>query len=245
MISSMPDIVINNILDRLPIQEAVRTCILSKDWKYKWKILSQLVFDEEFNGFLQVTKNERDCGRIISSLMHHLKGSIKKFVLCIDDKCVSVMDAEEINKWIIYLTENGLKQLTIKNRGERPLRLTSHIFSYLELTQLELQNCELPPGTDFRGFPNLLGLNLDSVDIETLKCGEFLTRCPNLERLDYSSWNYNINETAIAKLVNLKKLLWQLGTLKNTKMITSSRIFLVLCFLTKLSELGLFFLSAR
>lgn len=122
---------------------------------------------------------------IISSLMHHLKGSIKKFVLCIDDKCDSVMDAEEINKWIIYLTENGLKQLTIKNRGERPLRLTSHIFSYLELTQLELQNCELPPGTDFPGFPNLLGLNLESVDIETYKCGEFLTRCPNLERLVY------------------------------------------------------------
>lgn len=60
VISSMPDIVINKILDRLPIQEAVRTCILSKDWRYKWKILSQLVFDKEFNGFLQATKNERD-----------------------------------------------------------------------------------------------------------------------------------------------------------------------------------------
>ncbi|PWA40978.1 F-box domain, FBD domain, Leucine-rich repeat domain, L domain-like protein [Artemisia annua] len=155
------------------------------------------------------------------------------------------MDAEEINKWIVYLTENGLKQLTIKNRGERPLRLTSHIFSYLELTQLELQNCELPPGTDFRGFPNLLGLNLEWVDIETLKCGEFLTRCPNLERLDYFSWNYNINETAIAKLVNLKKLLWQLGTFKNTKMITNSKIFVVMGFLTKLSQLSLAFFNCQ
>lgn len=245
VISSMPDIVINNIFDRLPIQEAVRTCILSKDWRYKWNILSQLVFDIEFFGFLQATKNSRDCGRIISSLMHHLKGSIKKFVLCIDDKCDSVMDAEEINKWIIYLTENGLTQLTIKNRGERPLRLTSHIFSYLELTQLELQNCELPPGTDFRGFPNLLGLNLDSVDIETYRCGEFLTRCPNLERLVYYFSNYDINETDIAKLVNLKMLLWQLGTFKNTKMITSSKIFVVMGFLTKLSELSLFFLNCQ
>nr|GEV69124.1 hypothetical protein [Tanacetum cinerariifolium] len=221
VISRMPDIVMNNILDRLPTQEAVRTAVLSKDWRYKWKILSQLVFDEKFYGFLQTTKNERYYGRIISSLMHQLKDSIKKFVLCIDDKCYSVMDAEDINKWIIYLTENGLKQLTIKYLGEKPLRLTSHIFSYLELTRLDLQNCELAPGTDYCCFPNLLGLNLIWVDIETYKCGEFLTRCPNLEKLDFSSWNYDINETHIAKLVNLKKLLWQLGTFKNTKLLCS------------------------
>ncbi|GJS55245.1 F-box/FBD/LRR-repeat protein-like protein, partial [Tanacetum coccineum] len=245
VISSMPDIVMNNILDRLPTQEAVRTAILSKDWRYKRKILSQLVFDENFYGFLQATKNERYYGKIISSLMHHLKGSIKKFVLCIDDKCYSVMDAEDINKWIIYLTENGLKQLTIKYLGEKPLRLTSHIFSYLELTHLELQNCELAPGTDYCGFPNLLGLNLIWVDIETYKCGEFLTRCPNLERLDFSSWNYDIYETDIAKLVNLKKLLWQLGTFKNTKIITSSRIFVAMGCLTKLSELSLFFFKCQ
>nr|GEU78759.1 copia protein [Tanacetum cinerariifolium] len=46
-ISSMPDNVITNILDRLPTDDAVRTDILSRDWS-KWTLLTQLVFDEKF-----------------------------------------------------------------------------------------------------------------------------------------------------------------------------------------------------
>lgn len=82
-ISNMPDDVINNILERMPIQEAVRTGILSKESRYKWTMLTQLVFDNNFYKFLQVTRSYSHYGGIISRLLLHLKGPLTKFVLWI------------------------------------------------------------------------------------------------------------------------------------------------------------------
>ena len=62
IISSMPDDVINNILKRLPIHEAVRTGILSREWRYKWTILTQLVLNTPLRGY-------RYRGNIISRLL--------------------------------------------------------------------------------------------------------------------------------------------------------------------------------
>ncbi|PWA40977.1 F-box domain, FBD domain, Leucine-rich repeat domain, L domain-like protein [Artemisia annua] len=208
VISSMPDIVISNILDRLPIQEAVRTGILSKEWRYKWKILSQLDFDMDFHRFLQDKGKEMYYKRIISRMLLLLKGSIKKFSLCIVEECHSVMDAEDINNWIIFLTENGLKQLTLiyVDPPVQRLRLTSHIFSCRELTHMELYHCSLHPTSDFYGFPNLVHLDLASVWFEeTYTCGKFLSRCPNLEILGLHFFT-RVEELELAQLVKLREL---------------------------------------
>ena len=47
-ISGMPENVITDILDRLPIQNAVGTSILSRNWRFKWNMLTQLKFYKEF-----------------------------------------------------------------------------------------------------------------------------------------------------------------------------------------------------
>lgn len=47
VIGSMPDDVITNIMDLLPIQDAVGTSILSRNWRIKCTLLSQLVFDKK------------------------------------------------------------------------------------------------------------------------------------------------------------------------------------------------------
>ncbi|GJY74043.1 putative F-box-like domain superfamily protein [Tanacetum coccineum] len=48
----MPDNVITNILDRLPVRDAVKTDVLSKNWKFKWTLLTHLIFDEDFFRYL-------------------------------------------------------------------------------------------------------------------------------------------------------------------------------------------------
>ncbi|XP_050234508.1 putative F-box protein At1g47702 isoform X2 [Mercurialis annua] len=53
MISDLPDHIIDNILICMPIQEAVRTSILSKKWRFKWRYLPKLavgttVEDEDY-----------------------------------------------------------------------------------------------------------------------------------------------------------------------------------------------------
>ena len=44
-ISSMQDNVMSNILDRLPVEDVVRTSIFSKDWRLKWTLLTQIRLD--------------------------------------------------------------------------------------------------------------------------------------------------------------------------------------------------------
>ncbi|KAJ0439788.1 putative F-box domain-containing protein [Helianthus annuus] len=59
VIGNMPDNVITNILDRLSLRDAVRTDILSKNWRFKRTMLSQLIFDERFFAHLSQTKDKK------------------------------------------------------------------------------------------------------------------------------------------------------------------------------------------
>ncbi|MFS8028298.1 putative F-box domain, leucine-rich repeat domain superfamily, F-box-like domain superfamily [Helianthus anomalus] len=52
----MPDNVITHILDRLSVQDAVKTTILSRNWRFKWTTLSQHVFDDNFLKYLSKDK---------------------------------------------------------------------------------------------------------------------------------------------------------------------------------------------
>ncbi|GJZ08375.1 F-box/FBD/LRR-repeat protein-like protein [Tanacetum coccineum] len=160
IISSMPNNVMNNILERLPIHEAVRTGILSRAWRYKWTMLSQLVFDTPFS---------RYCGKIISRLLLHLKGPITNFVLWIPKGCYPEIDEQDINNWILFLSQKGLKQLTLINHEHHPFRLTSHIFSCLELSHLELYNFQLGPVPDLRGIGSLTKLSDLCVNFKNCK----------------------------------------------------------------------------
>ncbi|GKE44475.1 F-box/FBD/LRR-repeat protein-like protein [Tanacetum coccineum] len=46
-IDNLPPGILENILCFLPIQEAVRTCILSREWRYCWIKIPKLVFIED------------------------------------------------------------------------------------------------------------------------------------------------------------------------------------------------------
>ncbi|GJS79827.1 F-box/FBD/LRR-repeat protein-like protein [Tanacetum coccineum] len=109
VISTMPEEVITNILHCLPLQDAVKTSILSKDWKFKWTMITQLVFDKNFYDYLdQNTDNEYFYPKIISRLLFLLNGAITKFFLYLP-YCNEV-DVEDINCWIIYLSKKGIKE---------------------------------------------------------------------------------------------------------------------------------------
>ncbi|KAM0030759.1 putative F-box domain-containing protein [Helianthus debilis subsp. tardiflorus] len=170
IITNMPDNVVTNILDRLPLQHAVRTSILSRSWRFKWTMLSQLVFDKMFFKYLRKSKGKNNNhGGVISRLLLHLSGAITKFVLCIND----VLDAEDINHWILFLSRKGIKDLTIRNRDETPLMLPTHLFSCLVLKHVHLFNCCFNPPPSFHGFPNLLSFDLGVDFEENVQLGEF------------------------------------------------------------------------
>ncbi|XP_071729097.1 F-box/FBD/LRR-repeat protein At1g13570-like [Rutidosis leptorrhynchoides] len=206
VINSMPDNVVTNILDRLPIQYAVRTSILSKKWRFKWTMLTHLVLDNKFYEYLlRLGIGNWYNVSNISILLLHLKGPITKFVLYIpNDK---IFDVGAVNNWIVFLSRNGVKELTLKNMHETRLKLSTHIFS-CELERLMLRSCSISSPPTFCGLPNLLCLELRRVTFESGSLGEFITQSSLLEILRIGRL-YRIGKiklVEIAKLKNLKEL---------------------------------------
>lgn len=239
--SSMLDEVITSILDRLPLQEAVRTSILSSCWKSKWTMLNQLVFDVKFFRFLKERELEKHYGRIIYGILLRLKGTIAKFVLYMPFD--SILDFQDVSNWVEYLSRKGIKEFTLKNMNETPLELPSHLFSCRELKHLKLYNCYFCPKSTFQGFPSLLSLDLSEVVFDGYTCGELISRCPSLEILKLrSNIGGKIKRVELAKLGNLKVLILQLRELVNKEtIITSSDIFQIIGLFPKLQELNLNF----
>ncbi|KAK9051162.1 hypothetical protein SSX86_027788 [Deinandra increscens subsp. villosa] len=247
VICSMPDIVITNILDRLPIQDAVRTSILSSNWRFKWTMLSQLVFDENFYTYLENTKYEKNYGRIISRLLLHLKGVITKFVLFVVEQTYPILDDEDIANWILFLSGKGIENLRISKLIGPPFKLPAHLFSCLELKHMELHSCCFDPPASFHGFPHLLSLRLWNVQYESTKFGQFFTQCPVLEILNIG-FNFSpskVKLAEIAKLKNLKVLYLLLSSLEKSMIKSSIGIFELMGFLPKLQELRLNFLLCK
>lgn len=238
-ISSMPDNVITNILDRLPIQDAVKTSMLSRDWRSKWTLLTQLTFDEWFFRYLP---NNFD-GKHITRLLLHLKGPIRKFVLSFMNHELGsqVLNYDEIHHWVLFLSRKGIEELTINNWTSEPLKMPTQLYSRMELKHLELYECCFPNPHSFRGFPNLLSLELFDVTFQSYTFWEFIARCPLLEFLKINHATTNeMKLIEIAKLKNIKTLYLSFGGRDKVTTMTSSNIF-QLTTLPKLEELTLNF----
>ncbi|KAK9051167.1 hypothetical protein SSX86_027793 [Deinandra increscens subsp. villosa] len=251
----MPDDVVTNIMDRLPLKDAVRTGILSRNWRFKWTLLSQLVFDSNFFDCFKDAKDKTDIGRIISRILLYIRGAIAKFVLSIDEACYSVSIEEDISYWIVLLSRIGIKDITLEMRNGmfgQPLKLHAHLFSCMELRRLKLVNCCFDRPASFHGFPNLLSLELHNVILENKKFVKFFTRCPTLDNLNMSPCyesshlifysQVKLKLAGIAKLANLKKLSLLLCVVNKTG---SGSILGLVSFLPKLEELRLNFLSCK
>jgi hypothetical protein len=240
-ISSMPEGVITHIMDRLPVQDAVRTGILSRNWRFKWTLLTKLVFDMEFFQYIQRSSRQNQfSSKNLIRILLHLKGDITKFVLYLP--WYFMFDLIDINHWVMFLSGKGIKEFTLVNMHEKQFNLPAHLFTCLNLKYLELRSWCFNPPPSFGGFPNLLTLDFSKVKSESCNVGEFITRCPLLEimRIDYPSLMGKVKPVETLKHGNLKTLWLSLLKLDNMS-ITSSGIFQLLSHLPKLEELALDF----
>ncbi|XP_071711837.1 F-box/FBD/LRR-repeat protein At1g13570-like isoform X1 [Rutidosis leptorrhynchoides] len=257
IISSMPDIVITYILNHLPIQDAVRTSILARNWRFKWTLLTQLVFDRDFVKYLYrlyldgINKNKNKNWydeRIISNLLTHVKGPITKFYLRVpNDKELNVKD---LHNWVLILSRKGIMEFTLLNGngGELQLELPTHIFSCLELTHLKLSYCDINSIPTCVSFTNLLSLEMLWATFAIGFC-DIITSCPRLEILKLGNDSHNssipkLKLVEITKLTNLKILSFPLCALDSMP-ITNSLIFHLGRYLPKLQELYLSFLDCK
>ncbi|KAJ8772655.1 hypothetical protein K2173_027832 [Erythroxylum novogranatense] len=179
-ISSLPEHILEQILLQLSLRDAVRTCILSKKWRYRWAKIPHLVFDNNC-----LTLSTQDQGLIKNKLvnvvdhillLHH--GPIYKFKLSHRD----LLGVPDIDRWILHLSRIPIKEFILEIWKGQRYKLPSCLFSYENLTHLELFNCLLKP-PPFKGFRNLKSLDLQHITLAQDAFENLISGCPLLERL--------------------------------------------------------------
>ncbi|WCJ41320.1 F-box/RNI-like/FBD-like domains-containing protein [Euphorbia peplus] len=173
-ISDLPRNVIDQILGLLPFKDAVRTSALSKDWMEKWHTMPHIILDKEMH-----KPNWRKLEGMIGYILALHEGRIKKFSALFE-----VTDSNNVKSWIRRLEQKGIQELFLlackRNYIEKLQEVPSVLFSCQQLTTLSLSYCVLKLA---RGFPSLIGLELNEVRIETATFEKLISSCPLLEQL--------------------------------------------------------------
>ncbi|KAK9078990.1 hypothetical protein SSX86_000659 [Deinandra increscens subsp. villosa] len=189
-ISKLPPGIIETILCLLPIQEAVRTSILSREWRYQWITIPKLEFIQHWfeellaleQTFSRPSKRKtmsiwREVFYVIYQVLLMHQGPIHEFTLSIpaDGSCL------EIDHIILHLSKkNTVKILTINLSGK--YRLPLSFFSLHQLTELHLSGCILHKPPSSIGFASLTTLDLQEIWGSEKDLLGFLSCCPLLKR---------------------------------------------------------------
>jgi hypothetical protein len=177
---SLPAEILDDILTRLGIRDAVRTSALSRAWRHRWEALASL--DLEFLSPGDDGAPPEELGALDSILLR-CPGRVRLFYAALDDAY-----AGRIHDWLRVLSRRGVEILSLCFNGTFPFPvLPSSVFSCGRLTSLTLCACViplLPPG--FVSFPELRKLALENIRFQAngeYQFEEIIDRLPLLEDL--------------------------------------------------------------
>ncbi|XP_016452021.1 F-box/FBD/LRR-repeat protein At1g13570-like isoform X2 [Nicotiana tabacum] len=178
--TNLPENVINAILMRLPLRDAVRTSILSKQWRYKWCRLPQLTLDDKI---WKTTNNLLSPSIKFTNIMYNIltlhSGPITKFTLSMSE----LKKYPKIDSLIYFLSRNGIEHLVVQFSEWNLYKLPSSFFTCSQLRHLTLQNCLICPPPAFKGFNMLISLELCHVSVSSISLESLISSSPYLENL--------------------------------------------------------------
>ncbi|KAJ0432733.1 putative F-box-like domain superfamily protein [Helianthus annuus] len=181
-ITTLPQTIIETILCLLPIEEAARTSILSREWRYKWTTIPKLVFYKSTikTSTKQITVKELRCKLFcaIHQVLLLRQAPILDFTLRIsaDDTYF------ELDQIILHLSRNHtIMKLRLDFLGLSSYRLPLSFFSLRHLTDLYLEYCDIGHEPTFNGFGNLTSLSLSKLSISRKSLLHLLSNCPSLK----------------------------------------------------------------
>ncbi|XP_030445947.1 F-box/FBD/LRR-repeat protein At1g13570-like [Syzygium oleosum] len=148
----------------MPIKDAVRTNILSRNWRYKWYTLQDLVFDNRcYWGPGDWRQMRENFGRAVKAILDVHPNSRKFELSCwlyspmdyLDD-CINTLSTKSIQEIVINLRFYG---------GYPSYETPSDLYKCQHLVHLKLIGCVqiIPPS--FKRFMSLVTLYLDNVEL--------------------------------------------------------------------------------
>ncbi|XP_076907988.1 F-box/FBD/LRR-repeat protein At1g13570-like [Bidens hawaiensis] len=181
IISNIPQNIIESILSRMPLRDAVRTSVLSKKWRYSWRGMPRLTFTHKMARLLSTSGcSELKC-ELAKAIYHVLL--LHKGPQILEFKClVSFLHMEsEFAQIISYLAmRNCVKELSFTNDNSS-YKLPSSFFSLQGLERMLLQNCTFEPPLIVNGFSQLKRMVFCNVEVTAQGLQRFLSKCPLLK----------------------------------------------------------------
>ncbi|GKV42511.1 hypothetical protein SLEP1_g49906 [Rubroshorea leprosula] len=139
-ISALPNVLRTHILSFLPTKEAVRTCVLSKRWKFAWTSISELEFIEAGVSGTNRRINEQGFEKYVDGVLgRHDALFINKFILqcwCRDFHHQHL--PLHVSKWISTAIALNVEELDILVRGLEPVALPPCLYTCGRLKVLKL-----------------------------------------------------------------------------------------------------------
>lgn len=120
IISNMPDVIIGLILSLVPVEDAVRTSVLSKRWKYLWTFITELHFEDRNQSHYNKIHKTLILNFVYRVLLHLNSSRIQSFSLSLSKN----YDPYHVNQWISTALRRGVKELFIHSK--KKLDIFSH-----------------------------------------------------------------------------------------------------------------------
>lgn len=188
--SDLPELIKENILIRLPVKEAVRTCLLSRSWKEAWISMPEIVLRDEhcvsvwtdhWKGFNSL--EVRQFKKVGDKVLACTKGAIMKFDIA------SGLDlSKPMDKWIPILVRRKIEHLVIELDW---YGIPSAFFSCHSLKHVSLHKCHVVVPNSINGLEKLETLDLNRCEISMKDIERWVVSCPSLRNLTLDSFLLN------------------------------------------------------
>nr|GEV45617.1 protein TORNADO 1 [Tanacetum cinerariifolium] len=181
IISTLPEEIIESVLTRMPIRDALRTSVLSRRWWYCWMSMPKVSFNEQKLFEESINDKQMKKYKLLNAVFHVLllyKGPILDFRLYVGELDM----ASEFDQIIVYLSRsNHVKKLAFEILTNHYWKLPSLFFTLQGLEYLEITNCVFEPPLTFKWFNRLSEVYFIDVEVSAKSLLRFLSNCPLLE----------------------------------------------------------------
>ncbi|GMH24336.1 hypothetical protein Nepgr_026179 [Nepenthes gracilis] len=190
-LSNLPDEIVAHILSFLPIEEAVRTSILSSRWRYMFRLITSLCFDDSF-----IVYNSRDyegqclCFKefVYRVMKLRMTSNIKKFSV----KCRhrESYGGRHVHEWIRAAISRGVQEICLDFGHFIQDFLPRRLFNCQTLVVLQLSfwcrkvTLEISPSVS---LPNVKVIHLRRIQL-TDAINRLFSGCPSLEDLSLEGY---------------------------------------------------------
>ncbi|XP_073024675.1 F-box/LRR-repeat protein At4g14103-like isoform X2 [Primulina eburnea] len=134
IISYLPECITSRILSRLPTKDALRTCVLSKDWEHKWTGIYNIDIDDDIRFVLKKTRKTSFINFVDRIFFLSRNSTLKRFRL----RCRLEYKAHRMISWISAALMRNVEDLEIVYNDDDVV-LPGRLFNCTSLTTMKLK----------------------------------------------------------------------------------------------------------